>query len=146
LAHTVEASTVVATPPDRVWRLLENPYQWHLWWPALDNAETADHKPLHDGSRLALALELGVMSFKVRGRVELFAPGRSLVWTGRLAGARLRHSIFLEPRPNGTWVCRRESYEGAGALLARLLRLDRASAKGLEQSLRGLKRLAERSG
>ncbi|MGE0639566.1 MAG: SRPBCC domain-containing protein [Thermoanaerobaculia bacterium] len=144
MALTIEETILIAAPPEAVWRLLSDPRTWRLWWPGCVDAETGDRKTLHDGSELRLAVRLGWITCRFRTRVNAATTGKTLVWTGQGAGVTGVHAFYLDPRPNGTSVRQQERFSGAGVLLFRLLRFDRATAAMFRANLRGLKRMAER--
>lgn len=143
-AFQIEETIHIAAPPEAAWRLLADPRGWRLWWPGCLDAETADRKTLHEGSKLRLRLKLGLLPTKLNARIEAATPPKILVWTAANVGLTERHAFYLDARPNGTFV--REQQNLAGALLPifRLLRLDRATRRMFQANLRGLKRLVER--
>jgi hypothetical protein len=142
----IEETIQIATSPEIVWRLLADPRTWQHWWPGCRSAETRDRKTLHDGSQLDLALHLGWLTVQFTARIEAATPQRALIWVGRGSGVTGRHAFYLDARPNGTFVRQQESWSGAGLLFFRLARFDAASRRMFQQNLRGLKKLAERSG
>ena len=123
----IEESILIAAPPERVWKLLADPFGWRFWWPQCKAAATEDRKPLRDGSRLELSLQLGFLPLTLRPTVEVAQPGKTLLWVGTGLGVTGRHAFYLEPRPNGTWIRQRETFEGWGIALFRLFRLDHAT-------------------
>ena len=140
----VEDSIHVGAAPEKVWRLVSDPFGWRFWWPQCKSAETVDRKPLRDGSQLEMTLQLGLVPFTVRATVEIAQPPRALLWIGKAFGVTARHAFYLEAKPNGTRVRERETFDGGGLLLFRLLRFEHATAVMFKQNLRGLKRMAER--
>lgn len=145
MALTIEHSVQVAAPPEAIWRLLVDPNSWRFWWPNLRAVESADRKPLREGSTLELALQMGLLPVTLRPRVEIAQAPKTLHWVTRRLGVSGRHAFYLEPRRNGTSVLRREVLSGPGLPLFRLLRLDHSTAVMFRESLRALKKLAERS-
>ncbi|MEO7794310.1 MAG: SRPBCC family protein [Thermoanaerobaculia bacterium] len=142
----IEESIHVAAAPEIVWRFLADPRSWQHWWPGCRSAETRDRKTLHDGSELDLALHLGWLTVKFAARIEALTTNRSLLWVSRGSGVIGRHAFYLDARPNGTFVRQQENFSGGGLLFFRLARLDTASKRMFQQNLRGLKKIAERSG
>lgn len=143
---TIEESIRITAPPETVWRLLENPWGWQQWWPACRDARTEDRKPLRDGSRLYLVLRPGWLTMTFRPVVDVFQPGRALIWTGNGLGVRGRHSFFLEAVPGGTRLRQREELSGPGLVLMALLGQLHATRRMFRENLKGLKRVAERGG
>ncbi len=141
----IEESIHIAAPAETVWRFLADPHSWTLWWTGCREALTKDRKTLHDGSQLSLALRLGWLTLKLKARVETATPQRALLWVMNGGGPAGRHAFYLDAKPNGTFVRQRATFSGAGALLFRLLRLDRATRRMSQRSLRSLKRIAERA-
>jgi hypothetical protein len=90
-------------------------------------------------------LELGFFPITLRPTVEVAQPNRALLWVGRGMGVTGRHAFYLEPKANGTQVRQRETFEGWGVPLFRLLRFEHATAVMFKQNLKGLRRMAERS-
>jgi len=144
LPLTIEDSVRIGAPPEAIWRLLVDPNSWRYWWPNLRDVETADRKPLREGSTLALGLQMGLLSITFHPRIEMLREGKALHWTVTRLGVTGRHAFYLEPRRGGTSVTRREQLSGPGLLFFRLLRMDHATAVMFRTSLRGLKKLAER--
>ncbi|MEO8196349.1 MAG: SRPBCC family protein [Thermoanaerobaculia bacterium] len=142
----IEESIQIAAAPEIVWKFLADPRSWQHWWPGCRAAETADRKTLHDGSQLSFALHLGWLTLKFNARVEAATTSRALLWVGKGGGVTGRHAFHLDAKPNGTFVRQHESFSGPGVLFFRLARLDTASRRMFRQNLRGLKRIAERSG
>jgi hypothetical protein len=143
MAIALESRLPVAADAGKAWGLLIEPRSWKTWWPAVREARTLDFKPLREGSRFEITLELGRLVATLRPKVALCADGRSLTWDGRWYGVPLRHEWFLEPRPDGIRVVARSRFGGAGATLLHLARLDRRWERMLVEQLRGLKRVAE---
>lgn len=141
----LEESTLAGAPTETVWRLVADPTCWRLWWPACLEAAARDRKPLHDGSELRLVVKPSWIPIRFALRVEVATAPRALILAGRGAGLEIRHSFFLEARPNGTLVRERQELSGWGLAPFRLLRQDVASGARLRENLKGLKRLAERS-
>jgi hypothetical protein len=134
----------IAVPPAQAFPLLIEPRSWKTWWPAVRDARSLDFKPLREGSRFEVTLQLGRLTGTLLPKVSFCADGRSLAWDGRFLGVPLRQEWFLEPRPDGCRVVLRSRFSGAGATLLRLVRLDRRWQGMLEEQARGLKRVAER--
>ena len=141
----IEESIRIGAAPETIWKFLSEPQSWRFWWPNCRLAETMDRRPLRDGSQLELVLELGLFPITFRPTVEVAQPNRALLWVGRGLGVTSRHAFYLEPKPNGTEVRQRETIEGWGVPLFRLLRLQHATAVMFKQNLRGLRKMAERS-
>ncbi len=141
----IDESIQIAAAPETVWRFLADPQSWTHWWPGCRAVQTKDRKTLHDGSQFDLDLHLGWLTLKFTARVEAATPQRQLIWTGRGGGLSGRHAFYLDAKPNGTFVRQQETLTGAGVLLFRLLRLDVASRRMFQGSLRGLKRIVERA-
>jgi uncharacterized protein YndB with AHSA1/START domain len=145
MAYTLEESTLAGAPPEAVWRLLQDPNGWRVWWPACLEVEAKDRRPLHDGSELRLVVKPSWIAIRFQARVEVATPPRALIWLALGAGLSARHAFYLEARPSGTLVRQRQDLSGWGLLPFRLLRLDVATRRMFRDSLKGLKRLAERS-
>src|SRR6185503_11136589 len=52
----IEESIRIGAPPETIWKFLSEPQSWRFWWPNCRLAETADRRPLRDGSQLELVL------------------------------------------------------------------------------------------
>lgn len=141
----IEESLLIGAAPEIVWKFLADPRSWPVWWPGCREAETADRKPLHDGSSLAVALHLGWLTVRFNAKVEAATVPRSLIWSASGGGVTGRHAFYLEARPNGTFVRQHEQFSGPGLILFRLARFGVASRRMFQQNLRGLKKVAERS-
>lgn len=139
----LESRMSIAADAAKVWGLLVEPRSWKTWWPAVREARTLDFKPLREGSRFELTLQMGRLEATLRPKVGLSAEGKSLLWDGRWLGVPLHQEWFLEPRPNGVRVVARSRFSGGGTTLLRLFRLDRRWERMLVEQLRGLKRVAE---
>ena len=142
---TIEHTVRIGAPPESIWRLLVDPNSWRYWWPNLRDVETADRKPLREGSTLAIGLQMGLLPITLQARVEMMREAKALHWTVSRLGVTGRHAFYLEPRRSGTAVIRREQLTGPGLLFFRLLRMDHATAVMFRESLKGLKKLVERS-
>ncbi len=139
----LESRQPVAADPSKVWGLLIEPRSWKTWWPAVREARTKDFKPLREGSRFEVTLQLGRLTSSLQPRVGLCADGKSITWEGRWLGVPVRQEWFLEPRPDGCRVVARSRFSGVGAAGLKVCRLDRAWEKMVGEQLRGLKRMAE---
>jgi hypothetical protein len=143
MAIALESRLPIATDPAHVWGLLIEPRSWKTWWPAVRDARSKDFKPLREGSRFEVTLQLGRLTTTLRPKVGLCADGKSLTWDSRWLGVPLRQEWFLEPRTGGCRVVARSRFAGAGGSFLKLCRLDRRWEKMLGEQLRGLKRVAE---
>ena len=140
----LESRTAIATPPPPVWGLLVEPKSWKSWWPAVRDARTFDFKPLHEGSRFEVTLELGRLTTTLVPRVSLAAEPKALAWESRWAGVPLHAEWFLDSKPDGSRATARLRFAGVGGSLLGALRFGRMWERLLQEQLRGLKRVAER--
>jgi uncharacterized protein YndB with AHSA1/START domain len=140
----VETRTGIATPPAPVWGLLVDTRSWKGWWPAVRDARSFDFKPLHQGSRFEVTLQMGSLPRTVLTPVvSLAADGKALSWDARWLGVPLRQEWYLDPKPDGCRATARLRFDGAGGTVLRLLRLARPWERMLLEQLRGLKRVGE---
>lgn len=140
----IEESIHVATPADKIWRLLADPTTWKTWWPGCVDAATADRKTLREGSRLELVLQPTWLRMTLRPKVEVATINRALIWVGQSAGIQGRHAWYLDEKPDGTRIREREDFTGAGVVLLHVLFQVGATRKMFQANLRGLKKMAER--
>lgn len=140
----LESRTGIATAPLLVWGLLVDTKTWKSWWPAVRDARAFDFKPLHDKSRFEVTLQFTRLRATLVPRVVLAGEGKTLSWEARWAGVPLRQEWFLDPKPDGCRVTARLRFEGPGATVLRLLRLERGWDLMQHEQVRGLKRVAER--
>jgi|CXWL01.1.fsa_nt_gi uncharacterized protein YndB with AHSA1/START domain len=143
MAVQVEESINIAGPPGAVWRFLVDPKTWRLWWPGLLEADTEDHRPLREGSRLLLHVQPAWLAWRVRAQVDVAAAGKTLIWSNRSGLLRSRHAWYLEEKEAGTRVIQREIFEDGGAWLLRLSRQLPAIHEMFRRDLRGLKKMTE---
>jgi uncharacterized protein YndB with AHSA1/START domain len=143
LAEQVEESLLVAAPADVVWRFLVDLRTWPLWWQGLVEATAENHKPLREGSRFVYHVQPHWLSVRLRAEVEVAREGKTLICAGRGLAVSRRVAFFLDPRAEGTRVTVRDSAQGVGTLLLRLVRQQPALAEMYRRSLRGLKRVVE---
>jgi hypothetical protein len=134
----------IATAPAVVFPLLIETRSWKTWWPAVRDARSKDFKPLRQGSRFEVTLQLGRLTATLAPKVSFCADGKSLAWEGRWLGVPLRQEWFLEPRPDGSRIVLRSRFSGVGSTLLHLFRLDRRWQRMLEEQAKGLKKVAER--
>jgi hypothetical protein len=139
----LESRQPIAAEPAKIWGLLIEPRSWKTWWPAVRDARSKDFKPLHEGSRFEVTLQLARTTTTLHPRVALCADGKSLAWDGRWLGVPVRQEWFLQSGERGCKVVTRSRFSGAGASLLKLFRLDRAWDRMVGDQLRGLKRVAE---
>jgi hypothetical protein len=145
LALLVEESAHIRAAPETIWKYLSEPQSWRFWWPNCKQAETADRRPLHDGSSFELTLDLGPFTVTQRPTVEMAQPNRALMWVARSMGVTRRHAFYIEPGKNGVTVRERCTFEGWGMPLFRFLGLQQRSSEMFRGNLRGLRKMAERS-
>ena len=139
----LEVSQRIAGQPLRAFQVLAEARGWKGWWPAVRDARTLDGKPLREGSRCEVTLQIGRLETTMRPKVALLAEGRALALEGSWMGAPLRQEWFVEPRPDGCRVTARAHFGYPGALLLRSFRLHRRWALMLDEQLRMLKRVVE---
>jgi len=144
--YTIEETITAAAPAEALWKHLENPWTWPQWWPACREARTGDRKALREGGRLHLVLRPSWLTLTFDPVIEVLRPGRALIWTGTGGGVRGRHAFYLEARANGTLVRQREDFSGPGLALFLLLGQAPATRRMFRDSLKGLRRCAERGG
>jgi len=144
VALVLESRTSIAAPPLPVWALLVDTKSWKSWWPAVREARTFDHKPLHDRSRFEMTLELGRLTLTVRPTVTLAAEGKTVEWEGHWAAVPMRQEWFIDGKPEGSRVTARITFFGFGGTLLDWLRIGRVWDRMLQEQLRSLKRTAER--
>ena len=144
MAWTAEERVPVATPPDRLWGLLVEPRSWTSWWPTVRDARSLDYRPLREGSRFEVTLDLGRLKSTLRARVVLCAEAKGLTWTSSWLGAACRQEWYLEPQPDGSRFIARTTLSGPVAPVLDLLRVTRLWQTMLRRQARGLKQMGER--
>lgn len=140
----LESQVVLGAAPERVWGLLIEPRSWETWWPAVTFARTHDFKPLRERSSFEASLELGRLRATLRGRVTLLAEPRALTWEARLWAVPLREEWYLAVGDRGARYTARAVFSGPGAVLFRILRVQKLWKEMQDRQARGLKRIAER--
>ena len=141
----IEETTRIAAAPETVWELLCEPQSWRYWWPNAKQAESADRRPLRDGSSFELVVQSKAILVTRRATVEMAQPGRALLWVEQAMGVKRRYAIYLEPGSRGTTVRVRGTFTGLGLPIFRLLGLPVSTAESFRGTLRGLRKAAERS-
>jgi ribosome-associated toxin RatA of RatAB toxin-antitoxin module len=145
------ARGLVAAPPERVFRAINDVEHWHEFMPFL---AASDAQPQKDGSvlsaqRLDLPFPLGERHYRIRFRSRVERTPQGSIWraewsdvpgSGNLAG--LRGSWTLTAAPEGTLAtCR--LWIDPGSPSSRLM--DRATAKSLPWIFDGLRQHVRRS-
>lgn len=136
-------SILVGAAPEQVWPLLIEPRTWQTWWRGVNHARTSDLRPLREGSRAEVTVDLGLFKHDLRALVHLCSDGKLLSARGRLLGVRCAWSWYLHRTERG---CRTELQCDIGApqILLRWTRLGTAWSASTARTLRQLKALAER--
>lgn len=132
----------IAAPPDAVWRVLTDFARYGAWNPFMPSIEGAPRS----GERLRVRIAPpGGRPMTFAPEVLEAAPGRALVWRGKVLGAWLFegvHAFRLEATPTGTRLHHGERFRG---LLVPLMRrnLDGPTREGFLAMNRALKAEAE---
>jgi uncharacterized protein YndB with AHSA1/START domain len=137
----IEASRRIAAPREKVWALLADHEGMKRWAPVREVIRRRPGAPDPDGEGAIRTIRAS--GLVIEERITAFKPGERLEYT-LVEGAPIRDhagDVVLTPDGEGTritWTVRfRPLIPGTGWLLERLLR------KGLEQSLEGLRQMAE---
>jgi hypothetical protein len=98
---------VIRAPLEKIWGLLTNIKDWATWQP--DISDVAIQAP--PGLTVPFTWSTGGMT--IHSTIRLFAPGRTVGWTGRAFHIHAIHIWTLSPLPDGRVLLEtRESMDG----------------------------------
>jgi hypothetical protein len=98
---------IIQAPPARIWGLLKNIKDWTTWQP--DISEVA----IQAAPQVAVPFTWSTGGMTIHSTIRLFAPDRSIGWTGRAFHIHAIHIWTLRPLPDGgVLVETRESMDG----------------------------------
>ncbi len=119
MQKSLEATTVVVAPPDRVWALLADVVRWPEWLSTMTSVQPLDGGELALGARYRVTQPRLPPATWTVVRVE---PGLSFAWESRSPGVRALADHLLRLRPDGsTSVTLRVEFSGPLAFLPRRL-------------------------
>lgn len=143
-------SRTIAAPPDKVWKLIDDPHHMARWWPGVARVEGVDEEhftQVFTSKRgRAVRMDFHVLGTEPPGTDAVFA-GRKL-WEQELAGTPFERvlaqsvtEIVLEPAGEGTTVTielrqKLRGYSRTGGWMVK-----RAAAARLDEALEGLERV-----
>ncbi len=140
--QTLDASTEIDAPAERVWQVVSDFARYPEWNPFIVRA-AGEQRP---GARLAVRIVApGVRAVTFRPRVLDLQPGRLIRWKGRLLLPGLfdgRHALSVDPLGDGR--ARFTTHEEVtGILLPFLGKVMKASQEGFAQMAAAVKARAE---
>jgi uncharacterized protein YndB with AHSA1/START domain len=137
--RTVTASTVVAAPPEEVFRLLANPHRHHEFdGSGSVRGAVSGPERLGLGDRFGMDMRI-TLPYRITNRVVEFEPDRRIAWC-HFAKAIWRYE--LEPVPGGTRIT--ETFDYAGSPVRRgieLLGFPKGNARSIRDTLRRLRKI-----
>ena len=118
---SVERSTEIAAPPERVYELVMDPHRLADWVTIHEELKEARDDRLEEGSTLTQCLRLAGRRFTVRWTVVENDPCRRVVWEGRGPVASQARVVYeFERDGNGTRFSYLNAYTLPGGALGRL--------------------------
>jgi hypothetical protein len=140
--QTLDASTEIDAPAERVWQIVSDFAHYPEWNPFIVRAK-GEQRP---GARLEVTIVApGVRAVTFKPTVLDLRPGRLIRWKGRLLLPGLfdgRHALSVDPLDDER--ARFTTHEEVtGILLPFLGKVMRASQKGFEQMAAAVKARAE---
>jgi hypothetical protein len=140
--QTLDASTEIDAPAERVWQIVSDFAHYPEWNPFIVRAE-GEQRP---GARLEVTIVApGVRAVTFKPTVLDLRPGRLIRWKGRLLLPGLfdgRHALSVDPLDDER--ARFTTHEEVtGILLPFLGKVMRASQEGFEQMAAAVKARAE---
>ena len=140
--QTLDASTEIDAPAERVWQVVSDFASYPEWNPFIVRA-AGEQRP---GARLAVTIVApGVRAVTFKPTVLDLQPGRLILWKGRLLLPGLfdgRHALSVEPLGDGR--ARFATHEEVtGILLPFLGKVMKASQEGFERMAAAVKARAE---
>lgn len=101
------SSIVIDASPERVWNILVNAAEWPRW------LHGVSHVSIGGALNNDVSFEWNAGGTAIRSRVVLFAPDRTVAWTGRASVAKAVHVLTLSALdPGHTRVQSMESMDG----------------------------------
>jgi hypothetical protein len=142
--QTLDASTEIEAPAERVWQVVGDFARYPDWNPFIVRA-AGEQRP---GARLEVTISApGVRAVTFKPRVLDVQPGRLIRWKGRFLVPGLfdgRHALSVDPLDEGR--ARFTTHEEVtGILLPFLGKVMKASQEGFEQMAAAVKARAESS-
>ncbi len=147
---TAEATRLLTTSPQEVWRVVEDPHQLPRWWPGVERIEGVEDnrftQVFQTKRRRTVRADFRILESEAPG-TRYPIPGR-LSWQQEIAGTPFERvllesltEVVVEPVEEGTRVTiaqrqRLRGYSRTGTLVMRS-----ATRKRLEQALDGLERI-----
>jgi hypothetical protein len=140
----VYSAMYVDRPPEAVWPLFADPERWADWSPVCAACLLAPGARLTAGAVLTLRLRFARLAADVRVRLSTFRPGHEIGWETGGLGLWVRHLYSLRREGRGSIVSNEEVFSGLRRPARYLVRrFFQATDLNLE-SLRGIKRMAEK--
>ena len=116
---TLEASTTIAAPPERVWSLVSDLRRMPEWSPQCVKTFVRGGGPVALGSRMVNINRKGLLFWPTQSKVVRYEPGREIAF--RIKDNFTVWSFTLEPDGEGTRVVeRREAPQGISDISVRL--------------------------
>lgn len=145
LVREIRAETVIAAPPEAVWRVLTDFAAYPDWNPFIRSIE---RKPWV-GTRLSVEIRPpGMKSMRFRPKVLRVAKGHELRWVGRVLIAGLldgEHRFTIIPEGDGSRFVQAEVFTGLLVPIVALTETLRATQLGFLLMNRALRERVEGS-
>jgi hypothetical protein len=98
---------IIQAPPEKIWGLLTNIKDWATWQPDISDVA------IQAAPAVPVPFTWSTGGMKIHSTIRLFAPDRSIGWTGRAFHIHAIHVWTLSPLPDGrVLVETRESMDG----------------------------------
>jgi uncharacterized protein YndB with AHSA1/START domain len=145
----VHVTTVIAAPPERVWRLVMDPNRLAEWVTIHHELKSASDGPAHSGSTMEQVLTLRGVHFTVNWQLVECDPPHHATWEGKgPAHSRAVTRYELGARDSGTCFEYTNEFHAPGGMLgtvASRVLVGGISEREAQASLRRLKSLLESS-
>jgi uncharacterized protein YndB with AHSA1/START domain len=144
MSRAVEATIVLPTSPERVWRTVMDPCLLERWVTAHDSISEAEPGPATQGDTFTQKLRLAGKSFEVDWTVVEAEPPHRARWSGRgPAGSRASVSYLLQEEDQTTRFDYSNEFALPGGPLGTLAGGLLSAAPGKREAQRSLDRLRE---
>jgi hypothetical protein len=139
----ISASIKINAPLPIVWDVFTDIHNWKEWNPVCRECRLEEGDAMGCGACFSFELNPMFLSIRIKAVIEVFEPGKKVVWSGSRLGIDATHTFTFKDNETHVVLKSEESFSGPLLFLARFIGIPSRLHHLSDRLLESIKQQAE---